>query len=88
MVGFILFASLLAYTIPQGEYTRETDAATGRTIVVPGSFHLVPVKSLSVFQIMLSVPEGIIGRADLIVLILLLGGCFYVIERTGSLRQG
>ena len=37
---------------------------------------------------MLSVPEGIIGRADLIVLILLLGGCFYVIERTGSLRQG
>ena len=88
MIGFILFASLLAYTIPQGEYTRETDSATGRTIVVPGSFHHVPVKSLSVFQIMLSVPEGIIGRADLIVLILLLGGCFYVIERTGALRQG
>ena len=32
--------------------------------------------------------RGIIGRADVIVLILLLGGCFYVIEKTGALSQG
>jgi uncharacterized ion transporter superfamily protein YfcC len=29
-----------------------------------------------------------VGRADLVVLILLLGGCFYLIEQTGALTQG
>ena len=36
----------------------------------------------------MAIPKGIAGRADLIVLILLLGGCFYVIEKTGALNQG
>ena len=50
MVGFILFASLLAYTIPQGEYTRETDAATGRTIVVPDLSTLCPLNRSLFFR--------------------------------------
>jgi uncharacterized ion transporter superfamily protein YfcC len=36
----------------------------------------------------LAVPEGIIERADLIALILLIGGCFYVLEKTGALKEG
>jgi len=45
-------------------------------------------EKLSAFDLLLAVPKGIIGRADIIVLILLLGGCFYVIEKTGALTQG
>jgi uncharacterized ion transporter superfamily protein YfcC len=88
MIGFILFSSLLAYIIPRGEYTRITDPVSDQITVVPGSFQLVEGDRLSVFQIFMSIPEGIIGRADLIVCILLLGGCFYVIEKTGALTDG
>jgi len=88
MIGFILFASLLAYIVPQGEYHRVADPHSSQITVVSGSFHLVEASRLSVFQIFMSIPEGIIGRADLIVLILLLGGCFHVIERTGALKHG
>ena len=40
------------------------------------------------FKCFLAIPEGIIERADLIALILLIGGCFYVLEKTGTLKEG
>jgi len=36
----------------------------------------------------MAIPEGIISRADLIALILLIGGSFFVIEKTGALKEG
>ena len=42
---------------------------------------------MSVFDLMIAIPEGLEDRADLIILILLVGGCFYLIEKTGALGQ-
>ncbi len=88
MLGFILFVSILTYIIPKGKYERITDPAHDYETVVPGSFSLTKGAHLSVFEIFLSIPEGIIKAAELIALILLLGGCFYVIEKTGALKEG
>ena len=88
MLGFILFVSILTYIIPQGKYERIKDPALDYETVVPGSFTLIQPTRLSVFEIFLSIPEGIANAAELIVLIFLLGGCFYVIEKTGALKEG
>lgn len=88
MLGGILLAWILTFIIPQGAYTRLEDPETGRNMVVPGSYEEVTAESLDFFDLILSIPEGIISRADLIVLILLVGGSFYVIEKTGALGQG
>ncbi len=88
MLGFVLFVRILTYIIPQGRYERIQDPALDYETVVPGSFTLTEGKQLSVFQIFISIPEGIISAAELITLILLLGGCFYVIEKTGALKEG
>ncbi len=88
MLGGILLAWILTFIIPQGAFVRLEDPETGRNVVVPGSYEKISSESLSFFDMILSVPEGIISRADLIVLILLVGGSFYVIEKTGALGQG
>ena len=88
MLSVILLAWVLTYLIPQGEYQRMVDEKTNREIVVAGSYTTIDAPLLSIFQFLVTIPEGIIGRADLIVFILLTGGCFYVIEQTGALKQG
>ncbi|MGB5227224.1 YfcC family protein [Eudoraea sp.] len=88
MIGFILFSAALTYIVPQGEYERIINPDTNQTKVVPGSFEQIEAPSVSVFDILLSVPEGFIARADLIALILLIGASFFVIEKTGALKDG
>ena len=77
MLGFIVVATLLTYIIPQGTYERITDPVTNKTTVVPDSYQTIKAPPVSFFDMLLSIPEGIIDRADLITLILLLGGCFF-----------
>ena len=88
LVAVIIFAWMLTYIIPQGSYQRFLDEATGITRVLNNSYQSIDAEHLSVLDLMLSIPRGIIGRADAIVLILLIGGSFYVIEKTGALNQG
>jgi len=88
MIGFILFSSILTYIIPHGIYERITNPDTDQIMVVPGSYQVIESEPLSIFKIFMAIPEGIIGRADVITLILLLGGCFYVIDKTGALKEG
>lgn len=88
LLGFILMAGIATHLIPSGSFDRVLDAETGREIVVPGSFHNIEDKNATVYDIFLSIPEGIIEGADILVLILLIGGSFYVIEKTGALQVG
>ncbi len=88
IVGVILLSWILTYIIPQGSYQRITNDQTGITKVVNDSYEKIDGNHLSAFDVMLTIPRGIEGRASLIVLILLLGGCFYIIEKTGALSQG
>jgi uncharacterized ion transporter superfamily protein YfcC len=88
MIGFILFSSILTYIIPHGTYERITNPETNQINVVPNSYKVIEAEPVSVFETFMAIPEGIILRADLIALILLIGGCFYVIEKTGALKEG
>jgi uncharacterized ion transporter superfamily protein YfcC len=88
LIGFILVTIVLTYVIPPGQYERTTDAQTGQLRVVAGSYQQLARPDISLFDLLLSIPEGIIGRAELLVLIFLVGGCFYVIDQTGALREG
>jgi uncharacterized ion transporter superfamily protein YfcC len=88
MIGFILFSAVLTYIVPQGEYERIINPDTNQTKVIPGSYEQIEAPPVSAFDILLSIPEGFIARADLIALILLIGASFFVIEKTGALKDG
>jgi len=87
MLVVVIIANILTYIIPHGEYDRVQDPEHDYQTVVPGSYKTVPGKPVGVFRTLMAIPEGIIGRADLVVLILLVGGCFYVIDKTGAFKE-
>ena len=88
LLAFIFFSGLLTWIVPAGEYSRNLDPVTGQNIVVPNSYQQVESNPVSLTRIFMSIPEGLIERADLIVLIILIGGCFVVIEKTGAFKEG
>jgi uncharacterized ion transporter superfamily protein YfcC len=88
IVAFILAAGVLTYIIPKGQYQRTIDPATKREVVVPGSYKTVDVENLSPFAILVCVPRGIVSGVEVMVLILLVGGCLFVVEKTGALKEG
>jgi len=88
MIGFILFSTILTYIIPHGEYERITNLETNQVSVVPNSYKVIESAPVTIAETFMAIPEGIILRADLIALILLIGGSFFVIEKTGALKEG
>jgi uncharacterized ion transporter superfamily protein YfcC len=88
LVGFVLFAAVLTHVLPAGRFERRDDAATGRTVVVPGSYRAVPASPVGPFQAAVAIPKGMVAGASLIFLVFIAGGAFGVVERTGALRHG
>ncbi|MFN3998152.1 YfcC family protein [Algoriphagus sp.] len=88
LLGFIVVAALSTLFIQSGSFDRVLDENTGREIVVPGSFRAIEDINPSFFEILKSIPEGFVAGADIIVLILLIGGAFYIVEKTGALQAG
>ena len=73
--------------MPAGQYDRRDDPATGRKVVVAGSFHRVDSHAIGPFDTLLTVPRGMIDAASVIFFVFLVGGAFTVVEETGALRQ-
>ncbi|MCH7408585.1 YfcC family protein [Belliella sp. DSM 111904] len=88
MLVFIGLATLLTYLIPAGTYERVLDESTGREIVVEGSYSQMSNQPVSIGKAFLSIPEGIIEGAEVVVLILIIGGAFYVVDKTGAFQAG
>ena len=49
VIGIVL-AAIGTYLIPAGEFNRVTDEQTGRTLVIPGTFHRVEQTPVSFFD--------------------------------------
>ncbi|NVJ85318.1 MAG: YfcC family protein [Algoriphagus sp.] len=88
LIGFVLLSWVLTFWIPSGSYDRITDETTGRDVVVQGSYEVAEKQSVSFQEMLIAIPEGIILGSDIVVLILLIGGAFYVVEKTGALQAG
>jgi uncharacterized ion transporter superfamily protein YfcC len=73
--------------VPAGQYDRRDDPATGRKVVVAGSFHRVDSHPIGPFDTLLTIPRGMIDAASVIFFVFLVGGAFTVVEETGALRQ-
>lgn len=84
----VVLASLMSYVLPAGEFDRQQDAATGRQVVVSGSYHSVEPSPVNLFRSVVALPRGMAEAADVIFLVFLIGGAFTVLDETGTLRRG
>ena len=88
LVGCVVLAAVASHVLPPGEYDRRDDPATGRRVVVPGTYHAVPPRPVSAFQALVAIPRGMGDAAAVIFFVFLIGGAFTVVDTTGALRLG
>lgn len=83
----IILASIASYIVPAGEYDRIT-MEDGREVIDPDTFTLVEKTPVGLFDFMFAIPTGLIETAEIIFGVLMIGGMFAVIERTGIINLG
>jgi uncharacterized ion transporter superfamily protein YfcC len=83
----IVLAAAATWLVPAGEFDRREDAATGRMVVVAGSYRSVESSPVSPFDAVVALPLGMAEAADVIFLVFLIGGAFMVVDASGTLRR-
>ncbi len=84
LVACILVAAALSHLLPAGRFERREDPATGRSVVVAGSYQRVEPAPVSAFQAIVAIPRGMADAASVVFYVFLVGGAFGVVERTGA----
>lgn len=87
LVGGVLLAAAITHILPAGQYDRRNDPATGRNVVVAGTYHAVEPTPVGPFAAFVAVPRGIVAAAEVIGVILLVGGAWSVVDKTGTLAR-
>ncbi|MFQ5537628.1 MAG: YfcC family protein [Gemmatimonadota bacterium] len=87
LTACVLLAALASYVLPAGAFDRTEDEATGRTVVVAGTYHSVEPDPVNFFEAMVALPRGMAEAGDVIFLVFLVGGAFTVVDETGTLRR-
>jgi len=87
LTACILAGAIASYVLPAGQYDRRDDPATGRKVVVAGTYHHVERTPVGPFDALVAIPKGMAEAGSVIFLVFLVGGAFTVVDETGALRQ-
>jgi len=87
LLAAVGIAALLTWVLPAGAYARRTDAATGREVVVAGTYKEITAAPVGVMAAVLAVPRGIVAGADVLITILFVGGAFAMLDAAGVLSR-
>lgn len=82
----VLIVTALTYVVPAGTYERAMNEVTKRVSVVPGTFKFIEQTPVSLGTFLLSFQKGIIGAANVVGFLLLIGGGFGIVNSTGAIE--
>src|SRR5678816_654162 len=77
----------LTWILPAGEYERRDDPATGRRVVVAGTYHRVEPAPVGPFAAVVAIPRGFVEAADVVGVVLFVGAAWVVVDRIGTLGR-
>ncbi|MBQ7062107.1 MAG: YfcC family protein [Bacteroidales bacterium] len=90
----ILFAALLTWIIPGGEFVRQEvgvvnsdGSLTTRSVVQSDSFHYVE-RQPQTWQVFAALFKGFCDKADIIIFILMVGGAFWILNNSHAIDIG
>lgn len=85
----IVVAAILTWIIPGGEYNRETKLVNGveRTVIDKDSFHYID-RHVQTWQVFSALFKGFERQAGIIVLILMIGGGFWIMNASKAIDVG
>jgi uncharacterized ion transporter superfamily protein YfcC len=85
LVACTLLAAALTHLLPAGQFERREDTATGRSVVVAGTYARVEARPVGAFPALVAIPKGMADASAVIFYVFLVGGAFAVVDRTGAL---
>ncbi|MEP6609645.1 MAG: Na+/H+ antiporter NhaC family protein [Burkholderiaceae bacterium] len=83
----VAVAAALTWVLPSGEYQRRADPKTGRQVVIPGTFAPTASVRIGPAGAAMAVPRGFAAGAEVIFVVLIVGGAFALLEATGALAR-
>jgi len=87
LLGGVIVAAALTWTLPAGEFDRRDDPVTGRRVVVAGTYHEVERSPVGPFGALVSLPQGFVEGGEVIAAILFVGGAWVVVDGLGTLGR-
>lgn len=85
LLSCILIAvTIMANIIPSGEFQRIQDAASGKMVVVPGTFEVMAKNYFGIFDLFMAVQKGFVDAADIIFFIIFAYGFVYMLIKNGT----
>lgn len=81
----VALATLSTWLVPAGSFDRVMNAATGREVVVSGSFHYVAQKPIDPWSMLQLLQKGFIDAGSIILFILIIGGAFGLVAKSGAI---
>lgn len=82
----IILMTILTWIVPSGQF--DTTEQDGRTVVIPGTYHEVESNPQGFGDLFTSPIKGIIDAVETIGFVLIVGGAFGIINRTGAVEAG
>ena len=82
----IVVIAVLTWIIPSGEFQRVK--IDGRMVVKPGTYHKVAENPQGIKDIFLAPIDGFIDAAEVVGFVLLVGGAFGIVNKTGAIESG
>ncbi|MEG2788854.1 MAG: YfcC family protein [Romboutsia sp.] len=82
----IVLIAVLTWIIPSGEFQR-VDIG-GRMVVKPGTYHQVESNPQGIQDIFLAPINGFVDAAEVVGFVLLVGGAFGIVNKTGAIESG
>ena len=87
LIAGVAVCAALTWILPPGEYDRRDDPATGRSVVVAGTYHRVDPAPVGPFAAAVAIPRGFVEAADVIGVVLFVGAAWIVVDRIGTLGR-
>ncbi len=90
--GMVVVAAVLTWFVPAGSFVKEVIEVAGvgeRQVVIPGSFSYLGERHPQYLMAVLTAPiRGFAQAADVVAFVLIVGGAFGVLQRTGAIDGG
>jgi uncharacterized ion transporter superfamily protein YfcC len=87
LLGGVAIAAALTWVLPAGQYKRQADPNTGREIVVAGTYAATTPSPVGPAHALMAVPKGIVAGAEIILVVIFVGGAFALLDTTGALGR-
>lgn len=81
-------ATLLTWVIPAGSFKRALDEATGRTLVVAGTFEFIEPTPVTIPQMIMAVYDGMVNAANIVFFTFFSYGFMVMLIRVGAFDSG